>query len=279
MYKYCNLIRITVDAYSSCLNHVLLTDAEEVMGLLLGLVENVDDKQIIYILSTICLNRKCKEKDRVEFDEMQIAKASEIAEGFQIEHGLGIHVVGWYHSHPKITVPPSNVDLNTQFSQQYQGPFVGLIISCFNTDSNNKNTMKMIAFQTVLENNGLNSPLYIDIEFINESQLLKSNISNSAKTFASILKNLIEEEENEYKKEINHIDKADVMNKLLLFSHRQSLLTKIIQNVSIQYNLSLESEYSNIKNYLNYVKNLNSELRNSIKNFEDISKFREDTEY
>ena len=66
MYKYCNLIKISVDAYSSCLNHVLLTDAEEVMGLLLGQVETIDDKQVIYILSTICLNRKCKEKDRAE---------------------------------------------------------------------------------------------------------------------------------------------------------------------------------------------------------------------
>jgi hypothetical protein len=35
-YQFCSLVRITGDAYSSCLNHALLTDQEEVMGLLIG---------------------------------------------------------------------------------------------------------------------------------------------------------------------------------------------------------------------------------------------------
>jgi BRCA1/BRCA2-containing complex subunit 3 len=268
---------MTVDACSSCLNHVLLTDSEEVMGLLLGFIQEENNSQIINILSTICLNRKCKEKDRVEFDEMQIAKASELAEGLEVEHGLDIHVVGWYHSHPKITVPPSNVDLNTQYLHQYQGPFVGIIISCFNNDNTNRNTLKMIAFQTQ-KDNGVNIPLYINIQFIHENQLIKSNIANSAKTFATILKNLMEEEENEFKKESDNIDKEDEMNKLLLYSIRISLLSKMLQNISSQYHSSLDSEYNNMKYYLSYVKELNNRLRTSIKNYEDINKLRDDSE-
>ncbi len=130
------------DAYISCLNHALLTEAEEVMGILLGKAnknKNLENTNIIQIYSTICLSRKCKEKDRVEFDEIQISQASEIAEELSRETKTDIFVVGWYHSHPKITIPPSSVDLNTQFSQQYQGPFVGLIISCFSSDQNNTN--------------------------------------------------------------------------------------------------------------------------------------------
>jgi len=141
-YPYCSLIKMSSDAYISCLNHALLTEAEEVMGILLGKAnknKNLENTNIIQIYSTICLSRKCKEKDRVEFDEIQISQASEIAEELSRETKTDIFVVGWYHSHPKITIPPSSVDLNTQFSQQYQGPFVGLIISCFSSDQNNTN--------------------------------------------------------------------------------------------------------------------------------------------
>ncbi len=45
-----------------------------------------------------------------------------------------IKVVGWYHSHPKITVFPSTVDVNTQYSQQRAGDFIGLIFSVFQFD-------------------------------------------------------------------------------------------------------------------------------------------------
>jgi proteasome lid subunit RPN8/RPN11 len=142
-YVFCKEVRITVEAYSSCINHALLTEGEEVMGLLLGNVVMQDisgtKAQVINIFSTICLTRKCKEKDRVEFDEIQVALASESADNLSKDLKTYVQVVGWYHSHPKITFPPSQVDLNTQFSQQYQGPFVGLIFSCFNNDLNNTN--------------------------------------------------------------------------------------------------------------------------------------------
>jgi hypothetical protein len=41
-------------------------------------------------------------------------------------------VIGWYHSHPHITVQPSHVDVRTQGQYQAMDPgFLGLIFSCF----------------------------------------------------------------------------------------------------------------------------------------------------
>jgi BRCA1/BRCA2-containing complex subunit 3 len=274
-YKYCKLVKITIDAYSACLNHVLLTDSEEVMGLLLGQVKtDITGDQVITILSTTSISRKCKEKDRVEFDEMQIAKASELADTLSKEHNAEINIVGWYHSHPKITVPPSNVDLNTQYSQQYQGAFVGIIISCFNSTG----TLKMIAFQTV-GSIGNFQPHYIEIRFINESTVLRTNISNTARTYSGILRNLLNEEGEQFEKEIGRIDKEDSLNRLMLFNNRQILLTKIIQTLSDPFMKSLNCEMDNMKYYLAYIKELNNILRNSIKNYEDINRVSDDNDY
>ena len=64
-------------------------------------------------------------------------------------------VVGWYHSHPNITVPPSHVDLGTQANYQNMDPdFVGLIFSVFNFDKKNSiDTKEAIAFQTSSDGN------------------------------------------------------------------------------------------------------------------------------
>lgn len=273
-YVYCKLVRITTDAFASCLSHALVTDGEEVMGLLLG---NVEGGSVINIFSTICLTRKCKQKDRVEFDEIQISRASEIADALEKEHKVGVNVVGWYHSHPKITIPPSTVDLNTQFSQQYQGPFVGLIISCFNNDNTNTNKINFIAFQTKREN-GMNQPLYIDIDYIYENDVLAnnlSNVANSANTFANILKNLLLEEEDQYKKDSALIEKDDYINNLIVSSNRQTLLGKIIQNVSSPFISSLNSEIDNMRNYLAHLRDANNKLKILIKSYQDINKFKD----
>ena len=265
-YKYCKLVRITVEAYSACLSHALVTDSEEVMGLLLGNVKNDEQGLKINIISTICLTRKCKEKDRVEFDEIQISKASEIADTLAKENKIEVNVVGWYHSHPKITIPPSSVDLNTQFAQQYQGPFVGLIISCFNNDNTNTNKINLIAFQTKVEN-GANYPLYIDIDFIYENDVLinfNSNACNSAQTFSNILQNLLNEEEEQYKSESKEIEKDDFLNNLIMSDNRQVFYAKILQNVSKPYVNALNSEIDNMKNYIQHMKDANYKLKSLI---------------
>lgn len=50
-----------------------------------------------------------------------------------------LKVVGWYHSHPRITVWPSEVDLRTQLSFQLMDEnMVGLIFSVFDTSVESK---------------------------------------------------------------------------------------------------------------------------------------------
>ena len=266
-YEYCDLLQITSEAYSSCLNHALLTDQEEVMGLLVGnqTKNERDKKTVITIFSTISMTRKCKQKDRVEFDAIKMAQAAETVEQMKINNA---RVIGWYHSHPKITVPPSHVDLETQEAQQFQGAFVGIIISCFNCDQNDVNKINVIAFQTK-KVDYKQVPHYIPIEFINEYDVFGntwSNACNSAITFSNILRNLLDEEEEEYQKEKLFIEPNDTINYLLLLSSRQSLLCKIIQNVSTPYFNCLNSEIENLRYYLKYVRELNAMLRKNIKN-------------
>ncbi len=150
-YKFCKDIKISNHAFITGLYHSLLTDEEEIMGLLIGIStnQNINKEQSIHVLSTISLNRNCKEKDRVEFDEIKLAEAIQYTEELNLKYNLKsenkIKIVGWYHSHPKITYPPSHIDLNTQYSQQYQGTFIGLIFSVFDKDKLNTNKINLIS--------------------------------------------------------------------------------------------------------------------------------------
>ncbi|XP_049980917.1 lys-63-specific deubiquitinase BRCC36 isoform X4 [Alexandromys fortis] len=94
-------VHLESDAFLVCLNHALSTEKEEVMGLCIGELN----------------------------DDIRLAELT----------GRPMRVVGWYHSHPHITVWPSHVDVRTQAMYQMmdQG-FVGLIFSCFIEDKNTK---------------------------------------------------------------------------------------------------------------------------------------------
>ena len=72
-------------------------------------------------------------QDRVEASPEQLAQCSSVAEKVSALGGVQARVIGWYHSHPHITVLPSHVDLRTQASyQMLDEHFVGLIVSVFN---------------------------------------------------------------------------------------------------------------------------------------------------
>ncbi|NXG45476.1 BRCC3 deubiquitinase, partial [Psilopogon haemacephalus] len=150
-------VHLEADAFLVCLNHALSTEKEEVMGLCIGEVpglvvcrllpseqgsvaaaESVDTSRIVHIHSVIILRRSDKRKDRVEISPEQLSAASTEAELAEMT-GRPMRVVGWYHSHPHITVWPSHVDVRTQAMYQMmdQG-FVGLIFSCFIEDKNTK---------------------------------------------------------------------------------------------------------------------------------------------
>ncbi|XP_008157754.1 lys-63-specific deubiquitinase BRCC36 isoform X3 [Eptesicus fuscus] len=153
-------VHLESDAFLVCLNHALSTEKEEVMGLCIGelnddtrsdskftytgtemrtVTEKVDTVRIVHIHSVIILRRSDKRKDRVEISPEQLSAASTEAERLAELTGRPMRVVGWYHSHPHITVWPSHVDVRTQAMYQMmdQG-FVGLIFSCFIEDKNTK---------------------------------------------------------------------------------------------------------------------------------------------
>uniref|UniRef100_U3I9S5 BRCA1/BRCA2-containing complex subunit 3 n=1 Tax=Anas platyrhynchos platyrhynchos TaxID=8840 RepID=U3I9S5_ANAPP len=148
-------VHLEADAFLVCLNHALSTEKEEVMGLCIGQVPRgatgpcaplpsrlspqVDAGRVVHVQSVIILRRSDKRKDRVEISPEQLSAASTEAEISLGMTGRPMRVVGWYHSHPHITVWPSHVDVRTQAMYQMmdQG-FVGLIFSCFIEDKNTK---------------------------------------------------------------------------------------------------------------------------------------------
>ncbi|KAL2767948.1 lys-63-specific deubiquitinase BRCC36 isoform 2 [Daubentonia madagascariensis] len=113
-------VHLESDAFLVCLNHALSTEKEEVMGLCIG--ELNDDT-------------RSDSKFAYAGTEMRTVAEKRLAE----LTGRPMRVVGWYHSHPHITVWPSHVDVRTQAMYQMmdQG-FVGLIFSCFIEDKNTK---------------------------------------------------------------------------------------------------------------------------------------------
>lgn len=100
------------------------------------------------------MRRLDKQPDRVEISPEQLSSGAIEAEALGEKMRRPVQVVGWYHSHPHITVWPSHVgnfecvsdplllfptctpppplDVRTQANYQLMGPhFVGLIFSCF----------------------------------------------------------------------------------------------------------------------------------------------------
>jgi len=85
------------------------------------------------------LVRSDRRKDRVEVSPEQQVFATEQAEKLQTLTGRRTRVIGWYHSHPHITVFPSHVDVKTQMVYQQMDPlFIGLIFSCFLKNTSSK---------------------------------------------------------------------------------------------------------------------------------------------
>jgi BRCA1/BRCA2-containing complex subunit 3 len=137
---------VKADVYRCMWTHVLSTESEEIMGMLLGEVTS-DDVLVVHGLKVA--QRADKRPDRVEISDLQMVKGVEAAEALSLRTGKDLRVLGWYHSHPKLTVWPSHVDLNTQLN--YQGldqHFVGIICSGFKEGA--KNDSMQVRFNAVL---------------------------------------------------------------------------------------------------------------------------------
>lgn len=68
-----------------------------------------NNNTLVSIVSSVILRRLDKKPDRVEISEEQLVQATLKAEELEKELGRPLRVVGWYHSHPHITVWPSHV--------------------------------------------------------------------------------------------------------------------------------------------------------------------------
>jgi len=135
-------VYLSSETYLTCLNHALSTEKEEIMGLLLGRVvhsspDNNDGSS--HIENVVILQRSDRQADRVEISPLQLMMATQEAENLSSKLGRPMRVLGWYHSHPHITVRPSHVDVRTQAMYQLMDPdFIGLIFSVFQQEGSEK---------------------------------------------------------------------------------------------------------------------------------------------
>ena len=134
-------VNLSWDVAWTCLSHALSTEHQEIMGLLIG---SIDDTEVT-IHRSLVLIRKDKKKDRVEVGYNLLASSSTVAEQLAKIDNRVETVVGWYHSHPHITSMPSHVDVRTQgHYQQMDSGFLGLIFSVYDVGR-----LEISAFQSL----------------------------------------------------------------------------------------------------------------------------------
>ncbi|KPA74082.1 metallo-peptidase Clan MP Family M67 [Leptomonas pyrrhocoris] len=185
-------VRVSEQVIRSCFRHAFTTEKEEVMGMLLGRLEtrrfasgsgnsgaaeiakgaasaspplpgSVEGK-VAYIWATHVSERSVQSSDRVEMSPESLASAAETADRVSAATGVNTTVLGWYHSHPKIPVVPSAVDLRTQreHQQHFESGWVGLIVSVFNAEANlNRGHCALHCFQAGPNNEHIQVPVHV----------------------------------------------------------------------------------------------------------------------
>lgn len=144
-------VKMTEEVWLTCLSHALSTETEEIMGLLLGDTQQSKNGSVTALIWGALPQPRCdRRKDRVETNPEQLTAASVKAERMTLATGRTTRVIGWYHSHPHITVLPSHVDVRTQAMYQLlDAGFIGLIFSCFSEDAQKVGRIQVIAFQSL----------------------------------------------------------------------------------------------------------------------------------
>ncbi|KAK2577275.1 hypothetical protein KPH14_003412 [Odynerus spinipes] len=184
------------------------------MGLLVGdCVEGIAN-----ISAVMILHRLDKKKDRVEISPEQVLKAAAEAERLTIELKRPMRVLGWYHSHPHITVCPSHVDIRTQANYQtLDRNFVGLIFSVFSENKDSKEQeISLICFQS---HDG--DSVEIQLEIVYTPELTDICL----KTMTDIPKILVQEEEDATKACRNHPD-------ILATIHNNAVKTRALLHIT-----------------------------------------------
>ncbi|CAG9585486.1 unnamed protein product [Danaus chrysippus] len=223
-----NKVLLSTDVALICVQHALSTEKEEIMGLLIGEVHN--NNTLVSIVSSVILRRLDKKPDRVEISEEQLVQATLRAEELAAAVGRPLRVVGWYHSHPHITVWPSHVDLATQsMYQRMDSSFVGIIFAVYIQDQTAKApSIQITCFQSV--NEGTNqSRREIELEITNSNDSLTLNNFEILTQLPAILK---EEEDESYKNEAEGSDCEDILNKQHNSAVRTIAIGHIVEKIS-----------------------------------------------
>ncbi|XP_018014822.2 lys-63-specific deubiquitinase BRCC36 [Hyalella azteca] len=115
MHKVSEVV-LSHDVYMVCRQHAYTTDAEEVMGLLVGsYIQSESDKEkneqnvTCDVIHAVILPRSDKRKDRVKISPEMLIQGQQKAEEISKTSKTRVNVVGWYHSHPKTTAVPSTI--------------------------------------------------------------------------------------------------------------------------------------------------------------------------
>jgi proteasome lid subunit RPN8/RPN11 len=137
----------------------MATEKLEVMGLLLG--SWTEDPHThthteVEVRHVVVMSRTDRRKDRVEIGYEDMANTEVLASALTQATGKETRIIGWFHSHPHITVLPSHVDIRTQAQyQQMDGGFLGLIVAVFQNDvKQGQGRVEVTAFQSVVPGGG-----------------------------------------------------------------------------------------------------------------------------
>jgi len=224
---------ITPEVWNACWSHALTTETQEIMGLLIGQKDEMNET--VLKLSALKISKRItKEKDRVEIEPQDMIEASEYAETLPGSR----RVLGWYHSHPHVTVHPSHVDLATQANYQMMDEdFVGLIFSVFNIDSSNTDTKEAIAFQT---HNGECNYISIEVSKDDWSKDREKSVLQAVTVLPDILK----------KEELDECSSASIGGDVLSFVHNQGCLLTQLTSQSSLVTVPMMEALTARKNYL-----------------------------
>lgn len=219
-------VNLAADVYMVCLSHALSTEKEEVMGLLIG---EIDESKVAHVSAVILLRRSDKRKDRVEISPEQLSDASTQAETLAINLRRPMRVLGWYHSHPHITVWPSHVDVQTQAMYQMMDEgFIGLIFSVFSEDATSKlNQVQVTCFQSVSQAANGEAPRYVRTE-IPLHIVPSTHISNTCLDALVRLPEILCQEEHDMYSLTKQVPGLD----LLTHMHNGSVFVKALCNIA-----------------------------------------------
>ncbi len=264
-------VEITKTAQFACTAHALTTSVEEVIGLLIGLWKNDDFVQVSYV-HIIKRQNNSRQKDRVEIAPEDLSKAAVRAENLAKETGQDLKVVGWFHSHPHISILPSHVDAKTQGEYQLymDKRFVGLIFSVFDENVvDMTGSIKMIAFQAErkLESEAWTYKL-LNIKTINNEPGRYNGLRSSLKTIVESQQKIVLEEEILHQEYLNRSAGSDqILKRAYVNNVYEKCLILLIENGFLPLYALLNDKKLSIKDTterLNFLlETLKSQKRNT----------------